>query len=137
MTAAQKNKLTSNQSESGTVINQERHQERRAVHPLQTIWTDTFEDFLDMMNPVAEHVAASQRVQDMKNAYLQSCNGLEASMYAPFCVLVNTIGDEIKSEVGSPLYLVHSEHHPMVGPLPKFFTKPDLVWSRAHLSTAF
>ena len=49
-------------------------------------------------------------------------------MYAPFYVLVNMIGDEIKSEVRSPLYLVHSEHHPMVGPLPKFFTKPDLVW---------
>ena len=46
MTTAHKNKLTSNQSESET----EKHQERCAVHPLQTIWTDTFEDFLDM-NP--------------------------------------------------------------------------------------
>ena len=37
-------------------------------------------------------------------------------------------GYEIKSEVSSPLYFIRSEHHHIVGPIPKFYTKPDLVW---------
>ena len=49
-------------------------------------------------------------------------------MYALFCILVNTIGDEIKSEFRSLVYIVHSEQYPMVSPLPKFFTRPDSVW---------
>ena len=77
---------------------------------------------------IAEHIAASHHVREMKDAYLQKCNGSEGLMYAPFCALVNTIGDEIKSDVDSPIRILRSEHHHMVGPISKFYTKPDLVW---------
>ena len=53
---------------------------------------------------IAEHIAASHCVQEMKDAYLQKCDGDEELMYTPFCALINTIGDEIKREVNSPLF---------------------------------
>ena len=77
---------------------------------------------------IDEHIAASHHVREMKDAYLQKCNGSEGLMYAPFCALVNTIGDEIKSDVDSPIRILRSEHHHMVGPIPRLYTKPDLVW---------
>ena len=74
---------------------------------------------------LAEQVAASQHIQECVSLELQWSWGIHV------CAILRISqyeGYEIKSEVSSPLYFIRSEYHHIVGPIPKFYTKPDLVW---------